>query len=290
MYFILRILSKIFQFFPRKILLAIGRTIGMIIFYLYPLRKSIALKNLSIAFPRYNTKDKKGLLKSCYKHYGMVLVDFFCLPKFKKKKDKVIANMPGDSITLMNRYKGGILLSAHIGNWEYIGPILSNYNIKCAGVTLVQKNSQSDKFFNKLRTSEHMKIIPTNSGSKTMLQHINDGYYLGLISDQNAGSRGTKSMFFNRPVSVPKGAAVFHLKTNTPIVVGFCILCEDLHYELSFQEMDLEGLPEDFDDAIIEINDRFTKILEEKVKECPEQYFWFHRKWNLEAYEGISNY
>ena len=260
------------------------------IFYLYPLRKSIALKNLSIAFPGYNTKEKKRLLKSCYKHYGMVLVDFFCLPKFKKKKDKVVANMPTDSIALMNKYEGGILLSAHIGNWEYIGPILSNYNIKCAGVTLVQKNSQSDQFFNKLRTSEHMKIIPTNSGSKTMLQHINDGYYLGLISDQNAGSRGTESMFFNRPVSVPKGAAVFHLKTNTPIVVGFCILCEDLHYELSFQKMDLEGLPEDFDDAIIEINDRFTKILEEKVKKYPEQYFWFHRKWNLEAYEGISNY
>ena len=271
-------------------MLIIGKGLGLMIFYLYPLRKSIALKNISIAFPQYSEKDTQRLLKSCYKHYGIVLIDFFRLPKFKKNENKIIANMPVDSVALMNQYKGGILLSAHIGNWEYIGPTLSNYNIKCAGVTLVQNNSYSDKFFNNLRTSKHMKTIPANAGSKVMIQHINDGYYLGLISDQNAKSRGTKAMFFNQPVSVPKGAAAFHLKTNTPIVVGFCILCKDLNYELSFQKMDLENLPKNFDDAIVEINHRFTYILEQIVKKYPEQYFWFHKKWNLEVYKGLSNY
>ena len=80
MYFILTLFSKIFQLFPRKIMLIIGKGLGIMIFYLYPLRKSIALKNISIAFPDYDTKDKQRLLKACYKHYGMVLVDFFRLP------------------------------------------------------------------------------------------------------------------------------------------------------------------------------------------------------------------
>ena len=54
--------------------------------------------------------------------------------------------------------------------------------------------------------------------------------------------------------------------------------------------MNLEDLPKNSDDAIIEINNRFTKILEEIVKKYPEQYFWFHRKWNTDVYKGISNY
>ena len=137
--------------------------------------------------------------------------------------------------------------------------------------------------------SENMKVIPINSGSKVMIEHIKDGYFLGLISDQNAGAKGTEALFFNHTVSVPKGAAAFHLKTNSPILLGFCILCKDLHYKLSFSEMDLQGLPQNSNDAIVEINKRFTKVLEEKVREYPEQYFWFHRKWPRQIYRGTSH-
>ena len=290
MYFILSFLSKFFQFLPRKLALALGRYFGSFIYYVYPRRKSIAMKNLEIAFPEYDRKKKMTILKSCYRHYGMVLVDFFCLPKVKQEKDEIIVNIPVKSIELMKNKSGGIILTGHMGNWEYIGPMLSIHNIKSVGVALIQKNRQSDRFFNELRISDNMKVIPINSGSKVMIQHIKDGYYLGLISDQNAGRKGTEALFFNNPISVPKGAAAFHLKTNTPILLGFCILCKDLHYKLSFHELDLEGLPKKSNEAIVEINQRFTKVLEETVREYPEQYFWFHRKWNREMYKGISHY
>ena len=290
MYFILSFLSIFFQFLPRKIALTIGRLLGTLIYIIYPLRKSIALKNLEIAFPEYDKEKKMGILKSCYRHYGMVLVDFFRLPKIKREKDKIIVDISANSIDLLKSNAGGIILTGHIGNWEYIGPMLSIHNIKSVGVAVIQKNSQSDRFFNKLRISDNMKVVPINCGSKVMIQHIMDGYYLGLISDQNAGEKGTEALFFNKPVSVPKGAAGFHLKTNTPILLGFCILCKDLHYKLSFHELDLKGLPNNSDDAIVEINQRFTKALEKTVREYPEQYFWFHRKWSRGIYKGISRY
>jgi KDO2-lipid IV(A) lauroyltransferase len=135
-----------------------------------------------------------------------------------------------------------------------------------------------------------MRIIPVDAGSKVMIRSIRDGYYLGLISDQNAGRKGTNAQFFNRSVSVPKGAAAFHLKTNTPILLGFCILSMDFTYHLSFQELDMEGLPEKSNEAIVEINQRYSKLLEEAVREHPQQYFWFHRKWGREIYKGLSRF
>ena len=267
-----------------------GRCLGIFIYYLYPIRKAIAQKNLEIAFPEYDKKKKLFILKACYKHFGMVLVDFFRLPKIKRNKDKIIVNIPPKSIDLMKSKSGGIILTGHMGNWEYIGPMLSIHNIKSAGVALIQKNSQADRFFNDLRISDNMKVIPSNAGSNVMLQHIKDGYYLGLISDQNAGSRGTEALFFDKPVSVPKGAAAFHVKTNTPILLGFCILCKDLHYKLSFHELDLERLPKDSNEAIVEINQRFTNIMEKRVREYPEQYYWFHRKWDKEIYKRIPHH
>ena len=123
-----------------------------------------------------------------------------------------------------------------------------------------------------------------------MIQFIRDGIYLGLISDQNAGLRCTEAQFFNSPVSVPKGAAAFHLKTNTPILVGFCILSKDFTYHLSFEELDVERLSVNSNEAIVEINRRYSKLLEETVREYPQQYFWFHRKWARENYKGLSRF
>ena len=289
MYIFLQIISCAFQLFPRELALLVGRTLGSFFYYFVPLRKSIAIKNLEIAFPDWNLDKRKSLLHSSYRHYGMVLVDFFRLPQVKRKQDKTIVKISTGSIKLLKQYSGGIILSGHIGNWEYIGPSLGINNIKCAGVAQIQRNSTSNQFFNELRRSENVKIIPIDSGSKVMIQSILDGYYLGLISDQNAGEKGTEAQFFNSPVSVPKGAAAFHLKTNTPIFVGFCILYGDYSYHLSFQELDVQGLPEKSNEIIVEINQRYSKLLEEAVREYPQQYFWFHRKWARENYKGLSH-
>ena len=290
MYILLKIISCVFQVSPRAFALFVGRTLGSFFYYFIPLRKSIAMKNLKIAFPDWNSDKRNSLLHSSYRHYGMVLADFFRLPKVKREKDKIIVHIPPESIELFKRSSGGIILSGHIGNWEYIGPSLGIHNIKCAGVAQIQRNSTSNQYFNELRRSENVKIIPVDGGSKIMIQTIRDGNYLGLISDQNAGRKGTEAQFFNSPVSVPKGAGSFHLKTNTPILLGFCILSMDFTYHLSFQEMDMKGLPENSNDAIVEINQRYSKLLEEAVREHPQQYFWFHRKWGREMYKGLSRF
>ena len=101
MYTLLKIISWKFQILPRKLALFIGRMLGSFFYYFIPLRKSIAMKNLEIAFPDWNSNKKKLLIHSCYRHYGMVLADFFRLPKVKREKDKKIVNIPFESIELL---------------------------------------------------------------------------------------------------------------------------------------------------------------------------------------------
>ena len=76
MYIFLKFVSWKFQFFPRNWLLFFGRLLGSFFYYIIPLRKSVALKNIYIAFPNWNMAEKKSLLHSCYRHYGMVLVEW----------------------------------------------------------------------------------------------------------------------------------------------------------------------------------------------------------------------
>ena len=117
MYTLLKFISWKFQLLPRKLTLFFRRMLGSFFYYFIPLRKSIAMKNLEIAFPDWDSNKKKSLLHSCYRHYGMVLADFFRLPKVKREKDKIIVHIPPESKELFKRSSGGIILSGHIGNW-----------------------------------------------------------------------------------------------------------------------------------------------------------------------------
>jgi len=119
-----------------------------------------------------------------------------------------------------------------------------------------------------------------------MLNALNEKKFLGLASDQNADKRGVYIPFFDVPASIPKGAALFHLKTHMPIIVGFCILSRDLKYNLRLREMNLSSIPADKDDAIIIINTQYSKLLENEIRQYPEQYFWFHRKWEKSTYKN----
>ena len=38
-------------------------------------------------------------------------------------------------------------------------------------------------------------------------------------------------------------------------------------------------------DIIVEINKIYSKMLEDIIIEYPEQYFWFHKKWDKGIYK-----
>ena len=141
MYFLLKIVSYLLQLIPRKVALFFGRQLGSFIYYFIPFRKSIATKNLEIAFPDWDCNKKKKTLHACYRHFGMVFIDFFRLPKIFDNIDKSIVSINENSLRLFKHIFGGIMLSAHFGNWEFLGPTLGVNNINLVGVTQIQHNN-----------------------------------------------------------------------------------------------------------------------------------------------------
>ena len=57
---------------------------------------------------------------------------------------------------------------------------------------------------------------------------------LGLVSDQDAKQKGVFVNFFNKPASTPKGAAMFHLNSEAPLLFGIRIRKSLQDYEIQF--------------------------------------------------------
>ena len=276
-YVIVVLISIIFNIIPRVFSLLLGKFLGLIIYYIFPVRKKVAIKNIKDNFSNLDSTKYNNLLKNTYAHFGMVLSDFMRQNFLNKQKINDLVNINSKTLEILNKNKGSIIMTGHIGNWEYFLPILGLNHIKFAVVTQKIKNSYLNKFFTSLRSFQNVKIIPRNDGKEKMFDAMNQNYHLGLASDQNAGSKGTMVPFLNTKISIPKGAAIFHIKTKKPILVGFCTMNKDNKYDFNIEELKFNHKIKSRSELINDINSLFTSILGKFIRIYPDQYFWFHK-------------
>ena len=141
------------------------------------------------------------------------------------------------------------------------------------GVAQRQKNRGADKFFQEQREIPGTGHIFRKEPIEKMYDVLDRNGVLGLVSDQDAKKRGVFTDFFGYPASTPKGAALFHIRTSAPMLVGVCIKRAFMNYEIKFLKVNTSS------QDIGDITQQYTSTLEKCIRSNPEQYFWFHRRW-----------
>ena len=75
-YLLLNIFSFILACLPRRIVLYFGKFLGIILYYIFPIRKNVAFTNLKIVFPEKNIIQINKIILRSYMHYGMIMMEF----------------------------------------------------------------------------------------------------------------------------------------------------------------------------------------------------------------------
>tara|TARA_B100000902_G_C27229365_1_gene873962 strand:- start:481 stop:1347 length:867 start_codon:yes stop_codon:yes gene_type:complete len=268
---------------PRKFTLFLGKLLGIFIYYIIPIRKKVAKINISIAFPELSDKEVNKIILKSYKHYGMLLFEF--ITQNNKNIYNNIDELDNKTKKCLTDDVGKILMTAHIGNWELMLPVISKLK-KIIGVAREQKNKGANKFIIENRSFNNVELISNKGSTRKMAKALLKNKILLLVCDQNAKSKGNKLLFFNKESSFPKGPGYFHFLTNSELLYGFCILNKNYKYELKIRNLNIEKKIEQKDELVIQINRLYIKKLEEIIIKYPEQYFWFHKKWDKTIYDS----
>ena len=239
------------------------------------IRKELAKNNLKKAFPDWSDKKLKSILKKNYLFFAQNFIDFICIPK---SWERIKIDVIGEEILTSSLSKGNgvIMLSGHFGCWDVLGKWLSENSPLFTGVAQRQKNKGADQFAKEQREIPGTKHIFRKEPIKKMYDVLSKNGILGLISDQDARSKGVFVKFFNTFASTPKGAAIFHIKTLAPMILGVCIKKSFQHYEIKFFPINTSKKDITF------ITQQYTDLLEKNIRKYPEQYFWFHRRWKTQ--------
>jgi len=244
-------------------------------------RRSVR-NNLKIILSNYD--DLPGQTREVFRNFGRYLVDFFRMARkldleFIKKNVKIRNLEYLDRI--LKEGNGGILLTAHIGNWELGGVILTMLGYPIVGIALPHKERSVNNLFNSQREAKGMMIVQTYEAMRKCAEIIKSNKIIGLLADRDFSQNGEVIDFLDRKAFIPKGPAIFSRKTGCPILPVFLIREPDDSFLLTFEQPIYPA--KDKDEAerlnLSSTMREYAAVIEKKIKEYPTQWLMFREFW-----------
>lgn len=260
-----------------------GRILAFVLFYFVPIRKRQVLQNITLSFPEKSGKEVHAIARKTYKTFTKVFVDMFFISKMPDLEIEKMLIYDKEMIDkTLAKGRGLVLLSAHFGNWE-LSALAFAKKYTVALIVAKQSNYLVDMMINSFRNRNGFNVIDFQRDDKMSFRHIikalRKNQVLAILGDQDAGHQGIFLPFFGRLASTPKGPAFFAIHAGSPIITAFGVRQKDGTMKMKVEEIPMPNTGNEEKDIEI-INSIYNSRLEEVIRENPEQWFWFHRRWN----------
>ena len=172
-----------------------------------------------------------------------------------------------------------ILLSAHFGNWEWLGTILPICGAAMHVVARPIDNPHLDRLVEGWRKRHGNIVLDKRTETGGIIGLIRRGASVGFLLDQNVGRK--KAVFvdyFGRPAATNKGLATIAFRTGAPVVPVFIVRIGERHKVVFEKPLSLPRTGNLAND-IVSATGLFTKKIEAYVRRYPDQWLWVHRRW-----------
>ena len=257
----------------------IGFLLADIAFVFVPIRKKHIIESLTKSFPNKKHDEIKAIAKDVYKQFVCTVVEIIFVSKMSDEQLKYSVNFKNLYLIeqAIKKGKGGVIMSAHFGNWEMLA-ISFGKRYPLSVIVAKQQNPYFDNMINNIRSGRGYKTIYKETAPIGVLRALKKKEFVAILADQHAGDQGVYTPFFYGNVSCPKGPAVFALRAKCPLYTGFCARQADGRYVVTFEEIQLPNTGNDEKDIEI-IMTMYNKILQKHIEENPSYWVWFHRRW-----------
>jgi KDO2-lipid IV(A) lauroyltransferase len=174
-----------------------------------------------------------------------------------------------------------VFVTGHLGSWEVALMVLACLRPGGGAVARRVDNVVLDRVLRRFRTARPEQWIEKRGAVSEARRRLEAGDDVALLLDENGGYRGVFTRFFGRPASTSRVAALLALATGAPIVVGALVrrpARPGLLYRLALLE------PEPIGDrppkeAVRDLTQRVTSVLEQWIRDDPDQWRWAHWRW-----------
>jgi KDO2-lipid IV(A) lauroyltransferase len=282
-YWIVWLWVKTIGLLPRPLARAKGIVLGLIVYLLFGRLRRVGMRNLALAFPAMNRRERRRILRGTYISLGRQLAEVCLFPRYTRENVSEIVVYEGfeNFERAYARRKGVLFLTAHLGAWELSAFAHSLQGHPLAIVMRSLDNSRVDRLIQSYRTMHGNRTVDKDDFVRGLLAAMRNGETVGILMDTNmTPPQGVFVDFFGIPACTASGLARIALRADAAVVPAFTVWDSMLRkYILRFDPA-IELVRTSDDQADIVANTaKFTRIIEEYVRRYPDQWLWVHRRW-----------
>jgi KDO2-lipid IV(A) lauroyltransferase len=263
---------------PLRLQLWLGRMAGRVSMWLAPGRRAVANSNLAACFPELSAVERRRLCAEHFEALGMSVIEMAMgwYGNIGKLETHIEIEGLEHLRAALAKRSGVILFSAHFTAFEIFFPILRTHCPRISGMYKVQRNPLMNEVMNEGRGRNIDFLFPKDN-VRDMMRELRNGSVVWYASDQKyAGKNSALIPFFGVPAMTNTAISRIAAKTDATVLPYFCrrMPGKRPRYVASI------GAPIPGFDGADPISDvqTFVHLLEEYIRDCPEQYWWIHKR------------
>ena len=279
-YLLVQLVAVPIRLLPHGWALQVGIGLGYFVYYLVPIRKKVAIKNLTSSFPEKTVDEIKIICKKVYCNFGQNIIEFIRMPTMDDAFYRDHIQVVGIEILQRARQegRGAVCLSGHFGNWEFFPAVIHRLGFPMIGLARDQRNPFVNKLINKTRISWGAEMARLGMGVRVVLRGLAANKFITILADQDAHAKGVFVDFLHRPSSTAPGPAIFALKTGAPLIFGVVLRGKRGKHTLVLQEIDHSDLSGVTSKNISILTQRHARALEDYIQHHADHWFWIHKR------------
>nr|WP_316654583.1 lipid A biosynthesis lauroyl acyltransferase [uncultured Gellertiella sp.] len=250
-------------------------------------RQRLVLRNLKAAFPEKGEAEIRGIALASWGSLGRMVAEYVFLDQifdFDPASDTPgrieVSGIP-IFLDLRDNPRPFIVFTAHSGCFELL-PVAGNaFGLSVTVLFRPPNNPYIGKKVFDFRSSRMGKLVPSHAGSSFALaQTLERGGGVGVLVDQKF-QRGVHTDFFGQKVQTNPLLAKLARQFHCEVYPARSIRLPGNRYRLEIEpKIDLPKRA----DGSLDVN-ATAQLLNDKVeswvREYPEQWLWYHDRWNV---------
>lgn len=275
-------ISHILNLLPVFVIKGFSKIIAFLWYWIFPFRVNLIIKNLKLAYGKEKRfSEIRVLAKENLRHYVYLLLEFiqFRTLSHEDFSRRVSIENLHFLQEAQNENRGIILLTAHLGNFEWMAARASTAHLPLNIIVRPFKNKVLNFLVNEQRQKSGIGLLGPKDSAWKVLKLLSDRKIVGVIFDQRKGSDAVWVQFFGTPALTAKGLAYLIEKSQAIVLPVYAARKEYGHMTVFCEEPVSYKKVGTRSENIYHNTQLYTNVVEQMVRKHPEQWFWIHNRW-----------
>jgi Kdo2-lipid IVA lauroyltransferase/acyltransferase len=248
----------------------------------------IGRENLKAAFPEKSPEEIERILSGVWDNLGRIGAEFAHLDhiwdydaEHPEKPSRVEFSPRTKELFdgLRDDGKPALFFACHLGNWELPALAAVAHGLDAAILFRRPNVESADRAIEKIRAVKMGTLIPAGRDAPLRLaQALQNGQHVAMLVDQYL-TNGVEVTFFGRKTTANPMLARLRRQVDCPIHGTRIIRLPNNRFRAELSE---EVKPVFDASGQIDVQgtmQAITNVVEDWVREYPEQWLWLHRRW-----------